>query len=51
MYFSDATLTNVYFWDAKLEIIAFNGTVLEGYSYEEITRYGRSLELTKAKDK
>jgi len=57
--FSEATLLNVEFRraalgdvdfsDTKLDNINFSGTILEGYSYVEITRPGRSLELTKAK--
>jgi len=49
--FTNAILINVDFTDAILEgEIDFTGTVLDGYSYAEITRPGRSLELTKTKE-
>jgi uncharacterized protein YjbI with pentapeptide repeats len=54
-YYSPATLINVDFEDAKFEgeeesiQYYFGRTKLEGYSIEEITREGRSLELTKPK--
>ena len=50
---SDITtlLSDIDFSDAKLEEIDFKNTVLENYDYEEITREGRSLELTKPKAK
>ena len=39
-------LCNVDFFDATLNDVNFEGTVLQNYSNEEITREGRSLELT-----
>jgi len=46
--FKDTKLINVDFSDAKFgQMMYFKGTVLENYSREEITREGRSLELTK----
>jgi hypothetical protein len=40
------TLNKVKFFKATLTEVDFEGTLLERYSYEEITRIGRSLELT-----
>jgi len=50
--FWNTKLSNIDFSNAKLKEneINFTGTLLEGYSYEEITRPGRSLELTKLKE-
>jgi uncharacterized protein YjbI with pentapeptide repeats len=46
--FKDAELKNINFSNAKFrQMMYFKGTVLENYSWEEITREGRSLELTK----
>jgi uncharacterized protein YjbI with pentapeptide repeats len=44
-------LIQVDFSDAKLENVGFRGTPLDGYTYEEIVRPGRSLELTQRKPK
>ena len=49
--FEFAKLSDVSFNAVEnLNDINFKGTLLEGRSYEEITRQGRSLELTKIKD-
>ena len=49
--FLSATFTNIDFRKADLNKVCFAGTYLERYEdkYEEITRQGRSLELTKPK--
>lgn len=56
-YFEDSDLSDVRFKfckfnnfdfkDTKLERIDFEGTVFKNYSYDEITKKGRSLELTR----
>ncbi len=45
-----ATLTTVDFEKATLTKVDFNDTPLERYSYEEITKRGRSLKLTAPKE-
>lgn len=51
VFFNNATLIDVDFEGAKFEKkIDFSGTLLESYKSEEITREGRSLELTKSKE-
>ena len=53
--FFDTELNEVDFHKAKksenFSYVSFRNTVLDGYSFEEITREGRSLELTKGKRK
>jgi len=44
--FNDAKLREVDFYDAILSEINFKGTSLEKYHYNEITKQGRSRELT-----
>lgn len=44
--FNDAKLIEVDFYDAILSEINFKGTSLEKYHYNEITKQGRSRELT-----
>ena len=47
--FATTSLYDADFTKAKLNNVNFSETPLKGYSYEEITREGRSLELTKSK--
>ena len=53
VYFTGAKLNNVDFWNAKLEKdkVDFTDTDLENIPYAEITRFGRSQELTKPNQK
>ena len=48
--FVEATLNNIDFWDTILKNVDFAVTSLGNYEYEEITRKGRSLELTKKEE-